>query len=130
MLLKFEEEVVRWLVEEVRKCSLVVEPEGNVMVEEEVVGEMVEVVMEEEELSLRVVMAQSLVNFGYCSQFERRAGMVVEVMACFTACSGMLLWAFFFAANSILRDPSSLLLKVLKLVTVCEVVAGANELSS
>ena len=55
VLLKFEEEVVRWLVEEVRKCSLVVEPEGNVMVEEEVVGEMVEVVMEEEELSLRVV---------------------------------------------------------------------------
>ena len=48
-------------------CSLVVEPEGNVMVEEEVVGEMVEVVMEEEELSLRVV--------------EVRAEMVVEVMA-------------------------------------------------
>ena len=67
VLLKFEEEVVRWLVEEVRKCSLVVEPEGNVMVEEEVVGEMVEVVMEEEELSLRVV--------------EVRAEMVVEVMA-------------------------------------------------
>ena len=37
------------------------------MVEEEVVGEMVEVVMEEEELSLRVV--------------EVRAEMVVEVMA-------------------------------------------------
>ena len=85
VLLKFEEEVVRWLVEEVRKCSLVVEPEGNVMVEEEVVGEMVEVVMEEEELSLRVVRWGRDGRGGDGLEGGGEGWDGLEVMACFEA---------------------------------------------